>query len=144
MDRPNPFTLIVQTLSALLGGVWARLFLGRAEAAAMKQMMAAFQALDALFADWRAGKFAQLPEAEPMQVGAVPAEEAVARAEDGAVRRPRTRRAPAAAARRRVRMQARPRRIVRRPVNWSLIPDWIGPRAQRRALAAPRLAEWSG
>ncbi len=137
MDRPSPFTLIVQTLSALLGGVWARLFLGRAEAAAMQEMVAAFRALEELYADWRAGKLACVPES-------IPVRDAVAQAADGAVRRPRTRRVRTATCRRRIQTQARPRRIGRRPVNWSFIPDWIGPLAKRRSLAVPRLAEWSG
>ena len=55
MTPPSPFTRIVQMLSALLGGVWAKLFLSRNETAALQEVMAGLKAFDALFARWKAG-----------------------------------------------------------------------------------------
>ncbi len=144
MTPPSPFTQIVQMLSALLGGVWARLFLGRAQAAALREMMAGMKAFDELFARWKAGELVVPPplEGEGPEVRGDDAGE-----KDGkAQARPRTRGPRPAAARRLLpaRPQAR-RRIVRtRPVNWIVIPRWIGPGANRRGVAVKRPGEWSG
>ncbi len=133
MHPPSPFTQIVQMLSALLGGVWGRLFLGRKEKAEANFLMETMRAFDELLAQWRAGTL--VPEVE---------EEAPAR-----VRKPRVRthRARAASPRRRgpAEPEARRRIIIRlRPVNWSVIPRRIGPSGKRRGVTVPRADEWSG
>ncbi len=135
MSAPSPFTQIVQMLSALLGGVWARLFLGRAQAAMLWQAMDGLRAFDELFARWKAGEL----------TGAEAAEE-VAR-EGRAVVRARTRGDRPAAPRRRAprRLVEAPRRIIRmRPVNWAVIPRCLGAHDERRKVAVARLGEWSG
>ncbi len=136
MPRPSPFTLIVQMLSALVGGVWARLFLGRAQAAKLKNMLAGFQALEELYAQWKAGK---LEVAEEIEVAEAPVERAYA-APAKRQSRARTRRFRLAADRRREPVR---RRIIRlRPVNWAVIPRRLGREFQRGTV--PRLGEWSG
>ncbi len=131
MHPPSPFTQIVQMLSALLGGVWGRLFLSRKDRAEANVLMETMRAFDELLAQWRAGTL--VPEVE---------EEAPAR-----VRKPRARthRARSASPRRRPAEPAARRRIIRlRPVNWSVIPRKIGSRWKRRKVTVPRADEWSG
>ncbi len=132
MPRPGPFTQIVQMLSALLGGVWGRLFLGRKEAARLRMMTEMMAAFDRLYAQWKDGTVVPEPEVvwvEPR--------------EDKRTGRVRTGRVYA-----RRRKPAKPevgRRIIRlRPVNWSVIPRRIGPSGKRRKVTVPRADEWSG
>ena len=132
MTRPSPFTQIVQMLSALLGGVWGRLFLSRKEKAEAKFMMETMRAFDELLAQWRAGTL--VPEVEV---------EAPVRVRKTRSAGPRTRSASPRGPR-----PAEPevrRRIIRlRPVNWSVIPRKIGSRRKRRTITVPRADEWSG
>ena len=136
MHPPSPFTQIVQMLSALLGGVWGRLFLSRKDTAMATMMMETMRAFDELLAQWRAGTL--VPEVEVEDDGvAAPAR----------VRKPRARRhrARAASSRRRPAEPAARRRIIRlRPVNWSVIPRKIESRRKRRKVTVPRANEWSG
>ena len=131
MHPPSPFTQIVQMLSALLGGVWGRLFLGRKETAMAAMMMETMRAFDELLAQWRAGTL--VPEVEV---------ETPAR-----VRKPRVRTNRARSTSPRPPRVAKPeaRRIIRlRPVNWSVIPRRIESRWKRRKVTVPRCGEWSG
>ena len=136
MHPPSPFTQIVQMLSALLGGVWGRLFLSRKDKAEANVLMETMRAFDELLAQWRAGTL--VPEVEVEDDGvAVPAR----------VRKPRARthRARAASPRRRPAKPEARRRIIRlRPVNWAVIPRKIGSRRKRRTITVPRADEWSG
>ncbi len=131
MPRPGPFTQIVQMLSALLGGMWGRLFLGRKEAAQMRQMAEMMAAFDTLYAQWKDGTVVPEPEVvwvEPRQ--------------DKRTGRVRTRRA---SARRKPATPEVRRRVIRlRPVNWAVIPRRIGPSGKRRKVTVPRKDAWSG
>ena len=131
MPRPGPFTQIVQMLSALLGGVWGRLFLGRKEAARVRQIAEMMAAFDRLYAQWKDGTV----EPEPEVVWVEPRQDK----RTGRVRAKRTttRRKPA--------KPEAGRRIIRlRPVNWAVIPRRIGPSGKRRKVTVPRAEEWSG
>ncbi len=132
MPRPGPFTQIVQMLSALLGGVWGRLFLGRKEAARLRMMTEMMAAFDKLYAQWKDGTLVPEPEV----VWVEPREDK----RTGRVRAKRT------YARRRT--PAKPevgRRIIRlRPVNWAVIPRWIESRSKGRKVTVARADEWSG
>ena len=131
MPRPGPFTQIVQMLSALLGGVWGRLFLGRKEAARLRMMTEMMAAFDKLYAQWKDGTL--VPEPEVVWV------EARKDKRTGRVRAKRT-----YARRKSAKPEAR-RRIIRlRPVNWAVIPRRIGPSSKRRKVTVPRANEWSG
>ena len=132
MPRPSPFTQIVQMLSALLGGVWGRLFLSRKERAEANVLMETMRAFDELLAQWQDGTVVPEPEVvwvEPR--------------EDKRTGRVRTRRSSP-----RRRQPAKPearRRIIRlRPVNWAVIPRQIGSRRKRRTITVGRADEWSG
>ena len=132
MHPPSPFTQIVQMLSALLGGVWGRLFLSRKDTAMATMMMETMRAFDELLAQWRAGTL--VPEVEV---------EAPVRVRKTRSAGPRTRgkspRGPRPA-----KPEAR-RRIIRlRPVNWAVIPRRIESRWKRRKVTVPRADEWSG
>ncbi len=137
MTPPSPFTRIVQMLSALLGGVWAKLFLSRNETAALQEVMAGLKAFDALFARWKAGTLVIPPPTE-VEVEYVETKPRKTPA------RPRTR-GPRAS---RKRVPAEPparRRVIRtRPVNWAVIPRRLGPSGTRRKITVPRADEWSG
>ncbi len=138
MTPPSPITRFVQMLSALLGGVWAKLFLSRNDAAELRDVMASLKAFDELFASWKAGTLVVLPEPEVEYV------EAAARK---APARPRTSGPRKAAPRRRApaEPQASPRRIVRtRPVNWAVIPRRLLSRRTRPTITVKRAGEWSG
>ena len=131
MPRPGPFTQIVQMLSALLGGVWGRLFLGRKESTRLRQIAEMMAAFDRLYAQWKDGTV--VPEPEVVWV------EARKDKRTGRVRAKRTttRRKPAT--------PEAGRRIIRlRPVNWAVIPRRIGPSSKRRKVTVPRANEWSG
>ena len=140
MTPPNPLTRFVQMLSALLGGVWAKLILGRRQAAELREVIAGLKAFDELLASWKAGTLVvpPPPETEEPEVEYVEAKVRKAPA------RPRTRgpRGP------RERAPAQPearRRIIRtRPVNWAVIPRILGPSGKRRRVTVPRADEWSG
>ena len=135
MHPPSPFTQIVQMLSALLGGVWGRLFLSRKDRAEANVLMETMRAFDELLAQWRAGTL--VPEVE-VEVETV--------AERKVAVRVRAKRTRSASPRRRTpaKPEAR-RRIVRlRPVNWAVIPRRIGPGGKRRKVTVPRCGEWSG
>ena len=131
MPRPGPFTQIVQMLSALLGGVWGRLFLGRKESTRLRQIAEMMAAFDRLYAQWKDGTVVPEPEVvwvEPR--------------EDKRTGRVRTRRSPAR--RKPAKPEAR-RRIIRlRPVNWAVIPRKIESRRKRRTITVARADEWSG
>ena len=130
MHPPSPFTQIVQMLSALLGGVWGRLFLSRKDRAEANVLMETMRAFDELLAQWRAGTL-------------VPEVEAPVRVRKTRSARPRTRSASPRSARP-AKPEAR-RRIIRlRPVNWAVIPRKIGSRRKRRTITVPRADEWSG
>ncbi len=139
MTPPNPITRIVQMLSALLGGVWAKLVLGRRQAAELQEVIAGLKAFDELLASWKAGTLVVPPEPEG-QVEYVEAKDRKAAA------RPRTRGPrPSSPRRTRTRPEAAPRRIIRtRPVNWAVIPRRIGPSGKRRDVTVARMDEWSG
>ena len=132
MHPPSPFTQIVQMLSALLGGVWGRLFLSRKDKAEANYLLETMRAFDELLAQWRAGTL--VPEIEV---------ETPAR-----VRKPRVRTHRARSTSSRPPRVAKPearRRIIRlRPVNWAVIPRKIGSRRKRRTITVPRADEWSG
>ncbi len=131
MPRPGPFTQIVQMLSALLGGVWGRLFLGRKESTRLRQIAEMMAAFDRLYAQWKDGTVVPEPEV----VWVEPREDK----RTGRVRAKRTttRRKPA--------KPEAGRRIIRlRPVNWAVIPRRIGPSGKRRKVTVPRAEEWSG
>ena len=132
MPRPSPFTQIVQMLSALLGGVWGRLFLGRKESTRLRQIAEMMAAFDRLYAQWKDGTVVPEPEVvwvEPR--------------EDKRTGRVRTRRS-SPRRRRAAKPEAR-RRIIRlRPVNWAVIPRQIGSRRKRRTITVGRADEWSG
>ncbi len=137
MPRPSPFTLIVQMLSALMGGVWARLFLGRGQAAALESVLASLRALDELYAQWKAGKLVAEEGAGP-EAAVAPARAVPAKREG----RARTRRFRPEAGRRQEPVR---RRIVRlRPVNWAVIPRRLGRASQRGKSTVARVGEWSG
>ncbi len=130
MTPPSPFTQIVQMLSALLGGVWGRLFLSRKDKAEANVLMETMRAFDELLAQWRAGTL-------------VPEVEAPARVRKTRSPSPRTRSASPRGPRP-AKPEAR-RRIIRlRPVNWSVIPRSIESRRKRRKVTVPRCGEWSG
>ncbi len=147
MTPPSPITRIVQMLSALLGGVWAKLVLGRRQAAELREVMEGLKAFEALFASWKAGTLVVPPplEGEGRQVQA----DSVAAVEREAAARPRAR-SPRAPRERAPRNQAPEapearRRIIRtRPVNWAVIPRRLGPSGKRRRATVPRADEWSG
>ena len=131
MTPPSPFTQIVQMLSALLGGVWGRLFLSRKDKAEANVLMETIRAFDELLAQWRAGTL--VPEVE---------QETPAR-----VRKPRARTHRARSTSLRPPRGAKPeaRRIIRlRPVNWAVIPRRIESRRKQRKVTVPRRGEWSG
>ena len=132
MTPPSPFTQIVQMLSALLGGVWGRLFLSRKDKVEANVLMETMRAFDELLAQWRAGTL--VPEVEV---------EAPVRVRKTRSAGPRTRgkspRGPRPA-----KPEAR-RRIIRlRPVNWAVIPRRTGPCPKRRKVTVPRKDAWSG
>ncbi len=132
MTRPSPFTQIVQMLSALLGGVWGRLFLSGKERAEATFMMETMRAFEELLAQWRAGTLVPEVEVEP-SVRVRKTRSAGPRTRTYSPRGPR----PA-------KPEAR-RRIIRlRPVNWAVIPRKIGSRWKRRKVTVPRADEWSG
>ena len=134
MTPPSPITRIVQMLSALLGGVWAKLVLSRRQAAEIQEVIASLKAFDELLASWKAGTLVVPPEPEVEYVE-VKARKAPAR--------PRKRGPRPSAPRRRA--QAQPRRIIRlRPVNWAVIPRRLLSRRGRPTLTVKRLGEWSG
>ncbi len=147
MTPPNPITRIVQMLSALLGGVWAKLFLGRRQAAELQEVMACLKAFDELFARWKAGTLVVPPEPE-IEVEYVEAKPRKASARVR-TRGPRTRgpltRDPGAPRNREPAEPPARRRIIRiRPVNWAVIPRRIGPGGKRRKVTVGRMDEWSG
>ena len=139
MNRPSPFTQIVQMLSALLGGVWGRLFLSRKERAEANVLMETMRAFDELLAQWRAGTL--VPEA-PAEIVAADAAAVSAPARKPRVR---TRHARSTSPRRKPERPEVRRRIIRtRPVNWSVIPRRIGPSSRLRKVTVPRKDAWSG
>ncbi len=133
MTRPSPFTQIVQMLSALLGGVWGRLFLSRKEKAEATFMMETMRAFDELLAQWRAGTLVPEVEVEVETPVRVRTRSACPRTRSASPRGSR----PA-------KPEARRRIIRTRPVNWAVIPRRIGPGSKRRKVTVPRADEWSG